>query len=299
MKGALDDLIGRNISLDEAYDNVFDGANAVTKSFAENGATLDVLTESGRANRGAVRDQVAALVDLGVELVNTGSTNEEASAQVLGLRDSLIEQQVQAGLTREEAEAYIDQLGLTPENIETAIRLAGEELAKEKIKGHISELGKIPDAEATAIEALINEGNYSAAEQRLNQLARTRDAIINIKSASVDTRSAATSARGSATPRAATTTSRSSPPSSRTATPKSCCRSPNLNVSTLSSRTRVSPIRSCPPSVEPRPVNGRSATTQAAVAPLCWSGRTDGSRSSTCTTTVSLSRPPRSPTPGR
>lgn len=175
---AFDDLIGRNVDLDAAYSDVFEGANEVTEAFKENGATIDVNTEAGRANREAVRDQVSALLELGGQLVATGTSNEDAAAQVLELRDSLVEQMIQAGLTREAAEDYIDQLGLTPENVTTSIETAGVEQAKARIQEQITKLGEIPDEVATEIEALLDEGKYAEAERRLQNLARTRNMTI-------------------------------------------------------------------------------------------------------------------------
>jgi|GEM_PF-4880754 len=187
LRDAFDKLIGRNVDLDAAYSDVFDGAKAVTDAFAENQATLDPLTEAGRANRDAVRDQVDALLDLGIGLVETGSSNDEAAATVLGLRDSLIKQMIQAGLTREAAEEYIAQLGLTPENVETSIELANVEASKLRIQGHIDELGEIPDDIATEIEALIDEGQYAEAERRLAALERVREVRVRVLSQGAST----------------------------------------------------------------------------------------------------------------
>jgi hypothetical protein len=181
LKAAFDDLIGRNVDADEALDRVKQSAQDLNDSLFENSATLDANTDAGRRNRDALREQVTAIVDAGVAMVNTGASNEEAAAKVLEMRDALVAQLTQAGFTQEQVESYLDTLGLTPENVTTSIETAGVDAQRERINGWIEKLGEIPASQATAIQALIDDGKLDEAERKLANLARDREAILFVQ----------------------------------------------------------------------------------------------------------------------
>jgi len=101
----------------------------LTDSVAENGQTLDLNTEQGRANSAALDDIAKSTLDLaGATLEQTGS-QEAATAAIESGRTALIDALAQLGITGAGAEAYADSLGLIPANISTAIGVTGVDAA--------------------------------------------------------------------------------------------------------------------------------------------------------------------------
>jgi hypothetical protein len=164
---ALDLLMGAEVSLEESNRAIRDELDALTASFAENGATLDINTAKGRANREQVQANVEAILDHAEALVGSGKSAKEAGDAVDGLREMLLGQLEALGLSRAEAEDYITTLGLTPENVDTAIRLTKKEKAKQDIEEILKE---IPGSVPTEIQALIDEGKYAEAKRRLLEI---------------------------------------------------------------------------------------------------------------------------------
>lgn len=116
-------LIGTQI---EAFDTETDFAGALadlTDELLKNGTTLDLNTEAGRKNRDALSAAAQGALDHAVAVANeTGSIqagNDVLAAHVLQLLAVL----GQLGLNRDEAMAYIAQLGLTPETLTTLVNL--------------------------------------------------------------------------------------------------------------------------------------------------------------------------------
>jgi uncharacterized protein YoxC len=181
LSAAFDDLIGINIDAEAAFDAVWEAAAETNRVLEENTATLDVSTEAGRVNREVLREQATSILDYAAALVEQGTSSEEAGRRVLEMTDGLRQQMLQAGFTEAEVDTYLATLGLTPENVTTAIETAGVEAAKASVQAQIDKLGELPDEIATEIEALIDEGSYAEAERRLNHLTRMRNGEIWIQ----------------------------------------------------------------------------------------------------------------------
>lgn len=119
------------------YEDALDDANSAAE---ENGKHWEDGTDAARGNAEAIDELAGSILD------NAKAMNEngEASGEWLrGQREDLIEVAQSMGATREEAEAYVDQLGLTPEDIETLVELETE-AAKEELQGLWDELGYHP-----------------------------------------------------------------------------------------------------------------------------------------------------------
>lgn len=169
-KSALDSVFGVKANVEEAEQSWAEGVDALTESFKENGATLDVNTEKGRNNRDAIKGQVDNLQGYIVAMVNAGMSTEDAAAGGDMLRESLLGQLDSLGLTRQEAEDYLATLGLTPDSIDTAVNLANEEAAKERLGDLLGQMEEIPFDVETEIQALIETNQFDEAEARLLRL---------------------------------------------------------------------------------------------------------------------------------
>lgn len=92
----------------------------LTASLNENGRTLDINTEQGRANESALDDIAQAAHELAAARLEETGSHEQAAAAIAAGREELIKALAQFGITGAEAEAYADKLGLIPSNIYTA-----------------------------------------------------------------------------------------------------------------------------------------------------------------------------------
>lgn len=113
----------------EAHRRFEEAVDKVTASVEENGASLDRSSEAGRANESALDALAQSTLDLAASTFElTG--NEEDAARVIGDgRQALLDKLEAFGLTGEAASAYVDELGLIPENVDTLIALGGVEEA--------------------------------------------------------------------------------------------------------------------------------------------------------------------------
>jgi TP901 family phage tail tape measure protein len=106
--------------LEAAYD-------AATKSIEDNGATLDITTEAGRANQ----DALIAIRDAGYDVVASmeanGATQGELQSSMAITRDRFLDTAEAMGMARSDAEDLADQMGLIPQQINTTINVTDEE----------------------------------------------------------------------------------------------------------------------------------------------------------------------------
>lgn len=119
------------------YDDALEAANDAAK---ENGKHWEDGTDAARENAEAI-DDLAGSIIANAEAMNE---NGQASGEWLkGQREDLIDVAMSMGATREEAEKYVDSLGLVPEDIETLIEL-DTQAAKDEWNALWDELGYNP-----------------------------------------------------------------------------------------------------------------------------------------------------------
>ncbi|MFY7066002.1 hypothetical protein ACOQFV_09085 [Nocardiopsis changdeensis] len=123
LKTALDSLTGTTVGMTEAESNFQAAIDAATESAADNGATLDLNTEQGRANEAALRT-LRDTINENTEAVrlNDGSISEQIATQARG-REEFVRAARQMGLTAQEAEDLADEYLGIPSNVRTAIEV--------------------------------------------------------------------------------------------------------------------------------------------------------------------------------
>jgi hypothetical protein len=129
---AYDILIGRNISVHEAMSDVnesIDNMNqamkdgeAITGQYA---ATFDTTSDAGRETEDMLLAGVSAIGAWGEAQLTAGMASQDAAAYMTAMRENLVDTASQFFATREEADAYINSLGLTPANIQTIVDTPG------------------------------------------------------------------------------------------------------------------------------------------------------------------------------
>lgn len=182
---ALGRLVGSQIDVQQASDDQKAAYGALYEQIVETNegvddatTSLDENTEAGRENRELIRSAAESTLSLGESMIEAGSSTDEAAAAMRDQAGDLRALLIGFGLTEAEADDYIRTLGLTPENIDTAVDLVNDERAKADIGKVIDRLDEIPEQEATLIQALIDEGKYAEAQSRLDFLDNPRTVSI-------------------------------------------------------------------------------------------------------------------------
>ncbi len=169
LEDALDRLIGNNLDLSEAFDNITAKAWEMQESIAQNGRSLDDTTKKGQGNREFFRGWARDILETAGAMLANGASTDEAAAKVAELTESMRQQGVEAGFSEEAMAALIEEFGLTPDRVATAIELVDYDAQLRRIEALVEEIGEIPADAKTEIEALIDEGALDEAERRLNE----------------------------------------------------------------------------------------------------------------------------------
>lgn len=117
---SLFELEGIHVSAYEAQTQLQESIQSLTDSLATNGATLDINTEQGRANRDALSSLASQAMDTAQAILEEGSATgdmsgatEQARAALENARNAFINAATAAGMNQTEAEALATQFGLT------------------------------------------------------------------------------------------------------------------------------------------------------------------------------------------
>lgn len=140
---ALNAWISDALSAEKAAMNYEAAIDKVTGGLEQNGKTLDITTEKGRANRDILHDIVSAGQDLIKTQLEQGASEEELQGIMERTRKDLIDAATQYGMSAQEAEEYADRLGLIPENVDTEVLLGIQKAQanKEQLMKEISIAG--------------------------------------------------------------------------------------------------------------------------------------------------------------
>ncbi|MFD5294788.1 hypothetical protein ACFWJU_06230 [Streptomyces mutabilis] len=169
-KSSADGLRQSVLALNDAHRSAYDaqigfeaGLDALTESFKENGATLDLNTESGRAN-GQAMSAAAKAHD---EMLASGLAAGESMASMTGkseqLRGEMLRLAQQTGMTDQEAQQYVNTLLGTPEDIRTQVILERQD-ALEGLHNVQAEIQKTPDSHTVTVDTL-NAAAIAALEE--------------------------------------------------------------------------------------------------------------------------------------
>lgn len=149
--------IRANLNLDGSYAKL-------KQSIKDNGKTIDEHTEKGRNNISAILDVGDAIRNnLLQQLKDSGESYTQVTSAADEYRGQLEAQLKQAGLTDAQVQDYIHTLGLTPEQVETAIKLTGQANAKSILDTLNVQLDDVPDEKKTEYVNDFAAGDYQAA----------------------------------------------------------------------------------------------------------------------------------------
>jgi hypothetical protein len=112
LKTSLLELVGGELSAREAAIQFEAAIDAATASIRENGATLNINTEKGRANAAALNNIARTALTAADAMTANGASTAAVSAHMARAREKFIAAAVGLGQTRKAAEAAADKLGL-------------------------------------------------------------------------------------------------------------------------------------------------------------------------------------------
>jgi TP901 family phage tail tape measure protein len=130
-------------------------ADAVAKAeaalaAAQAAATLIGTSDAAIANRDAMRAMADQTLLTAFSLATVGGDAKGAKDSVQLARDAVIDAATQMGYGQTKAERYADKLGLIPEDVDTEVRLYGNEQAMERANAYLLKLQEIDGFVATA-----------------------------------------------------------------------------------------------------------------------------------------------------
>lgn len=112
--GVVMDLWSAQNQLEAAYD-------AATDALTDNGVTLDVTTEKGRANREALLSISSAGWDLIESMRANGATQAELQTQISATRERFVAAATAFGMSSDEANALADSMNLIPSAVNVQV----------------------------------------------------------------------------------------------------------------------------------------------------------------------------------
>lgn len=125
LKDAIDRLNGAN---QNAYGSqiTFEGAvDSLTASMKENGRTMNVNTERGRANRSAVLAAAQAAQAHAQAVADQTGSVDKGNAILAAHRERMIRAMIATGMNRAEARRYVDQVLKIPKTAPTQVKQPG------------------------------------------------------------------------------------------------------------------------------------------------------------------------------
>lgn len=122
---SLFEIEGVHVSAYEAQTRLQESIQNLNDSLAENGNTLDINTEKGRANRDALSSLASQAMSTAQAILEEGQANndmagatENARACLENARTAFINNATAAGMSRSEAERLATQMGLTGDKVD-------------------------------------------------------------------------------------------------------------------------------------------------------------------------------------
>ncbi len=168
---------GSTIGLEAAIDDA-------TAAVQKNGATLDLNTEAGRSNQTALNGIASSALSLRDAQMAQDASTETMAASTNRAREQFVQTAIQMGMNSAQANDLANQYGLIPAEVTTSVSAPGVEYAKYGTDQFHAALMALPASKRSEIQALIDQGKISEAEEALNTTARDRTATIFVNASS-------------------------------------------------------------------------------------------------------------------
>ncbi|WP_309049233.1 hypothetical protein [Streptomyces sp.] len=155
-EGLRQSILALNDANRSAYDSQIQfeaGIDALTESFKENGATLDLNTEAGRENASAMSSAAKAHDEMIASGMAAGESLGSMTKKSDQLREKMLSLAQATGMSDAEAREYVNTLLGTPGEIKTAVKLEREQ-AIAGLQEVQSEIERTPGAKSVKVSTL-------------------------------------------------------------------------------------------------------------------------------------------------
>lgn len=122
---AMSTYYGFGLSASDALISMHDAFDKATQAVQQNGQTLDLNTEAGRANQSALNDLAQSALKAADAQVRNGASMDDVNGTLNEARDRYIQAAQAMGMTPEAAQAAADAAGLTSEKFQQLAQAAG------------------------------------------------------------------------------------------------------------------------------------------------------------------------------
>jgi hypothetical protein len=157
-------FIQSTVEVQNAMSDLIDGFKDGDGNIQGWNLALDTATQKGRDNYGAVEDVAKAIQDDLIRVYHdSGGSLDAVTLATKKHTDELKWEMAQAGVSKEQIDKYVTALNLTPDDVQTAIKLNDQDVAMQKLQLLKLEMDKIPPDIATQIIAEVDQGDYIAA----------------------------------------------------------------------------------------------------------------------------------------
>jgi TP901 family phage tail tape measure protein len=136
-----------------------------TGSLKENGKTLDLNSDKGRANAAALRQIAQDGIAATAAIVENGGSQQDAASKMQGVRDAYVQAAQALGMTPDAANKAADSLKLIPSNVNVLFQQQGADDVSGKAKQIKGDVDRIPAAKETQLR-----GDLSDAKAKLDDL---------------------------------------------------------------------------------------------------------------------------------
>ena len=168
---SLNDLIaamhaasGVALGLSDAQISFQASIDKATDGLKENGRTLNINTEEGRANKTALNDIAEAANKQTDAMLKAGSSNDTASKSAVSARATFSKVAQQMGLNKTQADALAKSLIDIPPKVDTKVT-NNAPAAKAKVDPYVNSLNLLPKQKTTGVSV---NGAATARQQVLN-----------------------------------------------------------------------------------------------------------------------------------
>jgi phage-related minor tail protein len=135
---------GGVVDLSEAQIGYQDSLAAANQALKENGAGLDVTTEAGRNNQGALNDLAKSTWDVIGAMEKQGATTKDVQKFVGDARTQYVQMATSMGLSAAQANALADKLGLIPGNYQATVEVLAAEHAANIVQNLLNKINALP-----------------------------------------------------------------------------------------------------------------------------------------------------------
>jgi hypothetical protein len=188
-----------SLEMSTVFDNAISNASSMGSAFRSFGTDIKALPKDIDLTKLALgqyteeqQKSIEALVSAGDAnssylsgLVEQGATAEEVAEKADLLRFGYISQAKQLGLNDVQTQKYLQTLGLTPQQVNTAMKLTGDADARFRIEALQGIIAQTPPSKLTEYKARIDVGDYQGAARALENLSRDRTTTIYPRMADV------------------------------------------------------------------------------------------------------------------